>query len=286
MSDDLFQTILDRFNEFQFGELALNVINEPFTDERITNKLKTISKRLNPIDKLFFSSNWLIPNETKIDAFCEVIRACCASPHIKIVQINATLSGIDEKSYDTLQAGAGLLDTKAPYRPLDFRKAVSNVCGAIARFSKIGIEERTKLRFIIKAYGNLFSHDEMKAFWRDRLRANRIPELFIKSNMKFLLNHAFTSFARNPQTEGAAELSCCAQGWIDQRLVVGPSGDVGLCCEDGLRQITIGNLAATTVEDLISSSAFQTNFKTVTGRIPARSPHPCRRCHRFIKYSP
>ena len=275
MSDELFSGILEKFNGYRIGELVLNIINEPFTDKSINNKIRIISNRPDPIEKFFFSSNWLIPNDEILDDFFESTQACCASEGIQLVQINATLSGIDQKSYDIQQAGAELSATKKPYQPLDFQKAVANVCGIITRLSTLNVHDLPKLRFIIKAYGDFFSQEEMTLFWMDQLRSQNISELFIQRHVKILLNHCFTSFARESDISKYGELKCCQSAWLEKRLVIGPDGQVGLCCEDGLRQIVVGSLKDNDVQGLIESLSFQKNLRIVRGLVKADQEHPC-----------
>lgn len=273
-----FISILDRLADFKFGELALNIINEPFTDKSIIKKLLVIAERPQSIDVLYFSSNWLIPNHRSIDEFIAAIEKCAAAENIAKIHLNATISGIDQNSYDIQQAGANLTDAIAPYRPLNFDRAIDNVCRVLLGLSKImGVE---KIKFRIKSYGDIFTLKEMQEFWRDRFIKMDIPDSLLKQ-VKIGQNESFTTFARSRSTNEDEALSKCRRHWLDRRLVVGAEGEVGLCCEDGLRSIVVGNLLGQDLDMIVNSVSFQEHLAIATGQKAAPGGHPCRRCSFF-----
>lgn len=279
MSERSFEIILNRFKGFRFGELALNVINEPFFDKSIIAKIVSLTKKKEHIEKLFFSSNWLMPDDKTLDQFCEAVHQCSEASHIGKIQLNATISGIDQSSYNILQAGAELIDATTPYRLLDFKMAVANVCGLLARLSKS--TNCSKVVFMIKAYGDLFTSNQMMGFWQGKFLEWHIPEDFTHQKVKIVLNHGFTSFARSTAILKSYGMNSCHAAWLDKRLVIGPTGDVGLCCEDGLRQIIVGNLIPLSLEEFIRGKSFQEHIKTTLGRSAAPAEHPCLRCRNF-----
>jgi hypothetical protein len=279
LSTQDFVSILDRFDDFKFGELALNIINEPFTDKTIVDKLIAISERQQNIDVLYFSSNWLIPNQSAIDKFVSAIQKCAESENIRKIHLNATISGIDQRSYDIQQAGANLTDAVVPYCSLDFEKAVDNVCSILLGLSKInGVE---KIKFRIKSYGDIFTLKDMQEFWEGKFSKTDIPDDLIKRQVKIGQNESFTTFARSPSMNSGGMLGKCERHWLDRRLVIGAQGEVGLCCEDGLRTIVVGNLLEQDLSTVVSSVAFQEHLAIATGQKAALGDHPCRRCSFF-----
>jgi sulfatase maturation enzyme AslB (radical SAM superfamily) len=271
-----FEAILDRFKDFSFGELALNIINEPFTDKTIIKKLHAIAARKQQVEVLYFSSNWLIPSNKSIEEFVAAIDECGKSAHIERIHINATLSGIDQHSYDVQQAGANLDKAIVPYRPLDFEKAVENVCSVLEALSQI--DGVNKLKFRVKSYGDMYSLQEMQDFWADRFQKISIPEAVLKRQVKIGQNESFTTFARSPTISGKSSYGLCKRNWLEKRIVIGAQGEVGLCCEDGLRSIVIGNLLEQDLETMICNKSFQEHLAITVGKAAAPENHPCLRC--------
>lgn len=279
LSVDDFVTILDRFADFKFGELALNLINEPFTDKTIVKKLFAIAERQQSIDVVYFSSNWLIPNQSAIDEFIAAIERCAAAGNIGKIHLNATISGIDQISYDIQQAGANLTSAIAPYRKLDFEKAVANVCQLLLGLSRINGAE--KIKFRIKSYGDVFTLNDMREFWEHKFDEFNIPDDLIKRQVKISQNEGFTTFARRSSSDNGGALGKCKGHWLDQRLVIGAQGEVGLCCEDGLRSVVVGNLLEQDLTAVVSSLPFQEQLAIAAGQKTAPDNHPCRRCSFF-----
>jgi hypothetical protein len=273
-----FRTLLDHLEGFRFSEFAFNVINEPFTDRGISDKLRELARRHLDIECLFFSSNWLIPNEAQIADFVDAVEECVASPAIQSISLNATVSGIDDDSYDILQAGAGLEGTVSPYRTLDFGRAVANV-GAVLRMLATR-DLPSSVVFHIKAYGNAFTDVEMQEFWSRTLREQGVPEAFANRNVRVLLNHSFISFARadGRQARGSESVRRCRGRWMSEKVVVGPRGEVGLCCQDGLRDVRFGSLLQDNLLTVVSSEAFQHHHRIAIGREQPDTSHPCSRC--------
>lgn len=279
LSVDNFQKILGKFSSFTIGELALNIINEPFTDKTLLKKLDSLSGSKQKIGVLFFSSNWLIPDDSALDEFAHCINKCADNPNIGKIHLNATVSGINPQTYDLQQAGADLVGAVAPYRELDFSKAVGNIRSVIERISHTRRLE--KIKFRIKAYGNAFTEDEMKTFWLRELGSSGISFDFIKRHIKIMLNQGYTTFARALNRHGNVSFGRCSSNWLDRRLVIGPQGDVGLCCDDGLNSVVVGNILSQELADVIANEPFQLYLAKVTGRSQANSSDPCLRCALF-----
>ncbi len=214
-----------------------------------------------------------------MDEFAYSIKKCADNPNFGKIHLNATVSGIDERSYDIQQAGVDLVNTSAPYRKLDFSRAVNNIRGVIKRIS--GIQGLEKIKFRIKAYGNAFTKDEMKSFWLHALGSSGVPADFINRHVKIMLNEGYTTFARSFNGQSNMTLKRCTHNWLDRRLVVGPQGDVGLCCEDGLNTVVIGNILDQELSELVANESFQLHLAKVTGRQQASKGDPCLRCSFF-----
>jgi hypothetical protein len=278
MTQAEFELLLTRFRGFEIQEFAFNVINEPFVDKHIVKKLRSYVSSNIVTNSLFFSSNWLIPSESQIADFVSAIEDAVVCDHVKTISLNATISGIDQKTYDLLQGGALLENTKAPYRSLDFRAAVTNVIRLIALLEERRLFNR-KAVLRIKAYGDAFRLQEMEEFWDRQLSAAGIRRPLATRHVRILLNHGSTTFARfEPRRFSRGR---CVSGWLDTRLVIGPTGDVGLCCEDGLRSIIVGNLLHQDMNSLVSSQAFREQLEITAAKRDAPYGHPCRRCQFF-----
>lgn len=280
MNVEQFGRLLDTFAGFRFGEIAFNIINEPFTDRTVVEKLRLLAERSVTAHVVFFSSNWLIPDRAKLESFAQAARECALVPTINYVTLNATLSGIDEESYDVLQAGANLTNTTNPYRKLDFAKAVGNVLEVLRLLQDRVPWEKTIFR--IKAYGNLFSQDDLSQFWTEQFRKAHLSKGFIERCVKVLLNSGYTSFARMERPLANRAPRWCSTGWVDNRVLVGPNGEVGLCCEDGLRSIVLGNIFETDLMTLCRSESYQDYMRIVRGLERPSANSPCNSCQFFI----
>jgi hypothetical protein len=279
MSVEEFGRVLDRFDGFSFEELGLNVINEPFVDRTIDQKLRSIANRGVPVGSLFFSSNWLLPKPSRITDFVEGIALCNASPSVGRISLNATVSGIDKYTYDRGQAGATLKGTVAKYRELSFDTAIANVCSVLRQMA--GLPLQKPFVFFIKAYSDDFSHQQMGEFWSRTLAEADIPPRFVHRYVRIVLNHLRITFARQELRADRSETDkprTCASGFLSDKLVIGARGELGLCCQDGLRTIVVGNILSQSLTEIVFSRAYQEHLRIATGaQIPADA-HPCKHC--------
>jgi len=283
MDIDGFRTMLDNLEGYDFSEFAFNVINEPFTDRGVSEKLRELARRRVSINCLFFSSNWLLPSDEIVAEFVDALAECQACPTIRTISLNATISGIDEATYDVQQAGASLLNTVTPYRRLDFVRAVKNICQML-----IGIHERDlapTLIFNIKAYGDLFDDDAMQAFWRRAFSEHGVPEQVVTDCVRIVLNRDYITFARAAEEPTTPRARRCAGRWTSDKIVVGPNGEVGLCCQDGLRDIVTESLMTMDLTSVARSDGFQKQHKIATGMVQPDPSHPCLRCEFFVEES-
>lgn len=283
MSLEEFELILDKFAGFQFIEFAFNVINEPFVDRGICQKISKLAERQIYIDNLFFSSNWLLPKAEKIDEFVLAIEACVECPTIQSISINATVSGIDRTSYDRLQGGSLLTNTLNKYKPLDFQKVSHNICEFVSKLSLLKLHKPVVFR--IKAYGDLFDEQAMKLFWHETLLNYGISRKFIHKHVEIVLNHEYISFARfsdrNPTISGAPTRQCKSL-FLSDKLTIGSGGELGLCCQDGLRSIVIGNLLEEDLTEIVFSPEYQNHLRIVTGLSIPPQDHACSNCEFYL----
>ena len=282
LSLEAFMLIIERFQGFTFGEFAFNSINEPFSDKTIIEKISHFIDAKIETEKLFFSSNWLIPKHKTIDSFISLIIKASEAPHIKSISINATISGIDQQSYDFLQAGRRLRNTIHKYKPLSFNKACLNIISLIKGLqSKNNLKEHLMIN--IKGYGAEFSSDDYQEFWHEELLKAGITQEFIDNHVKLLLNHGFTSFARSLSIHKVNKKRKCSQSWLDNRLVIGPEGGIGLCCQEGARSVNLGSLVTNSISEIISDEKFSSQLALISGFNKMPNNHICQKCEFFIE---
>jgi len=277
MTIDNFKAILGRFHGYEFGEFAFNSINEPFADKNILEKLEHFIDSEIKTNMLFISSNWLIPKNETIDKFVAIISKALNGQHIRKVSINATISGIDELSYDELQAGKSLENSTFKYKALDFSRASKNVVALVQRLRNV-VDLNKNFIIHIKAYGSLFSAEQYQSHWRNELINAGIEEDFIKRKVKILLNHSFTSFARSDKNLIDSGTKKCQMKWLSDRIVIGPDGAVGLCCHEGARKFNLGNLIESSLIKIVSDPKYLAQFALVTGKNSAPNDHFCQNC--------
>lgn len=281
MSDSEFEALLKQFEGYNIEEFALNIINEPFIDKQIGNKIEALMESGLPIKVLFFSSNWLIPSAATVREFAKQLHAAAESSSIGRVDVNATISGTTPEEYDRYQAGRDLQDTIAQYRPLDFERAVDTVLEFVEAIDNLGWPDG-KLIVRFKAYGKTFTQKEYSDFWLARLRARNIEELALQKRIHFLVNHGYTTFARCTQIDDRRGTHRCSTHWLDKRIAIGPAGEVGLCCEDGLRSVTLGNIFEQGLDGVVASAKFQQHLAVVLGQATPSADSPCRQCQFYL----
>ena len=278
MSNTDFARLLEMFRGYRIDKFAFNVINEPFVDKRIGEKLDQLAESGLRVKNLFFSSNWLIPSPVAVDEFAQAVVRAAAVPQIKRIAIGATVCGVDQISYDRHQGGRGLQGTVAAYRHLDFDRAV----GAVIRFMRSLREHGwpSKVVFNCKAYGATLDHETYAAFWRRRLQQEGLEDT-LDGQVQILFNHAFTTFARQAESASGTGRGVCRTHWLDARLAVGPGGDIGLCCEEGLQGVRLGNIFEHGLAGVTGTARYQQYLAEVLGHDPAGQGSPCRRCQFF-----
>jgi radical SAM protein with 4Fe4S-binding SPASM domain len=278
MSLDEFHTILSRFDGYEFVEFGFNSINEPFADRSILDKIGHFLDRGLKTNVLFFSSNWLAASPDRIERFGSLMQRALAKGTVTHVAVNATISGIDDDSYDIQQAGRELeaSETIHDYRPLSFDKAKENVIDLVRALSPL-LGKRAVLN--IKSYGPAIDNARFAQFWRDTLAATDIDPRFAARHVRFLVNHGFTTFARGHA--GAGLHRQCSANWLIDQIVVGYDGRVGLCCQEGARQADVGNLLTHTLEEVVASKAYQAELAIVSGAAEPSSSHQCAHCEFF-----
>ena len=281
MSLEEFKTVLERFDGYEFAEFAFNSINEPFADKTILEKIRYFIDSEIKTVVLFFSSNWLIPNQQGIEKFIALVVKAINSPHIRKVSLNATISGVDEQTYDHLQAGKKLEKSVIKYKVLSFSRASKNVIALIQGLHNI-VDFKDQIVINIKSYGSLFSSNKFQQYWHSELIKADIAERFINSKVKILLNHGFTSFARQEDKETSNKFKKCSMNWLSNRLVIGPDGAIGLCCHEGARQVNLGSLIDTSLIQLVSTPIYLKQLEIVKGINKATDGHLCQKCEFYI----
>lgn len=278
MSLDEFRTILSRLDGYKIVEFCFNSINEPFADRTILDKVEHFIDRGLKTDVLFFSSNWLAASPERIERFGALMQRALAEGHVTHVAVNATISGIDDDTYDIQQAGRQLeaSETIHDYRPLSFEKAKANVIDLVRSMSPL-LGKRAVLN--IKSYGPAIDGARYTQFWQDALAATDIDPRFATRHVRFLVNHGFTTFARGQA--GTGQHRQCSGDWLIDRIVVGYDGRVGLCCQEGARQADVGNLLTHTLQEVVASEAYQAELAIVSGAAEPSPSHQCAHCEFF-----
>ncbi len=278
-----FGALLDSLDGFSFEELALNSINEPFVDKTILEKLRMIIERRLPVRSLFFSSNWLLPNDAKIKDFAQIVATADETPEINWVSINATASGIDHRTYDVLQAGIELENAAVPYRALNFELAVHNIV-LLAKELEARLNGRKRMRLHIKAYGDLFDQETYHAIWRTKLLDAGVSQAFFDRHIQVLLNHAFQTFGRaDADLTPSSSRRVCMSKWLDTQIVVGPDGKVGLCCIEGAHKVNVVYLLRQSLAEVVNVAPYQRLLRVLSGAESANPGDPCANCEYFVR---
>ena len=270
-----FAAMLRNLEGFTLHKFTFNVINEPFVDAGILDKLEMLISSGAKVTSLFFSSNWLAPSPAKVDRFADLMRRAGQIEGFKGSSVNATVSGVDEETYDVLQAGRDLKNVVAPYRSLSFKKARSNVVRLAKRLSERYPDEgNVVLR--IKGYGFDLPQERYEAYWRTVLTEGGVDPQYIDRRVAISMNLNFTTFARNG--ESALGAGVCQGGWLEDKVVVGPDGRLGLCCHESGHQVQLGSLFTARLQDIVATEEFQAQKRVTSGLDAPTRDHPCASC--------
>jgi len=282
LSLDDFKLILGRFSGYQFSEFAFNSINEPFTDKTILEKIEYFIESGINTEVLFFSSNWLIPERSKIQKFAALVRTAISKSSIGKVRVCATFSGVDQSSYDILQGGEKVSGANRAYKKLDFERAKENIVQLALAFETT-IPRKANVVLHIKAYGDLFSEEVYQEYWRTELSKAGVDGKFISEKVSANLNHGFTTFARSElPVNSSLGARHCGVKWLEEKLVVGPDCRVGLCCHEGARKMDLGSLKKLSLMDIVSGKSFSDQLAIVRGHVSPPSDFICNKCEFFV----
>lgn len=282
MTEDEFRLLLERISRFQIGEFAFNLINEPFLDKGITEKIFILSRFQIRIQRLFFSSNWIAPKPADIDKFWDAIKNYLECHPESKVNILATVSGIDQSSYRHWQGRDKL--------SIDIEKPVSNLLRLLHLAEKslqMGSELHGRLNFSMKAYAQNLPDDLYYKFWMDRFKNADLDRDFIRRYTSIVCNQALISFAGSvlKNRPGFAiknerhRMDRCHSGSMKSRIEILPNGDLVLCCMDGGRfALQHGNILRDDLDSLVKKSPYRKHFEIVNGLRDMPEYFPCRTC--------
>ena len=209
------------------------------------------------------------------------IERAADAAQVQRVDVNATISGFSQETYDVYQGGARLQDTVASYRELSFDRAMNNVLLVASESQRRGLLDDHKVVIRIKGYGIDLPESSFTEFWRNLLVERGMEDVLEAEKIQVLVNHGYTTFARAETVPVIGVRYACATDWLDQRLAIGPGGEVRLCCEDGLSNANLGNLLDDTLEQTVATEAFQRYLRVTSGQQPASQDSPCSRCQHY-----
>ena len=246
MPDELFDKVIADLKEIPLEvpiTIMPNLVNEPFMDRQMLDRLETINRELPQADLHIFTNFNVLPSD-----FFERI------PQIaNLNTINVSFNAANRQEYERVMG-------------IDFDRTIDN----LSRFMALNRERKVLSGpFILSRVADLTERDaDFEPQCREVFRDFVLGEDYrthVKNRTDWLGSVA-TEQSQIPYT-----LPCGA--WFDINVFC--TGLVPHCCMDAKGEYAIGDVTKSSVLEIYNSPRFRTYRETLTSRETA---HPCSRC--------
>ena len=242
MDDSLFYKIIDECSQHGIKEISPEFFNEPLMDPELEKRIEYIRKKC---PSAYIS---IITNGSLLDK--ERSRRLADSGLDRIF-INA--HGLSKETYEKNMAG------------LDFQKTLDRI--------NYFLSVNGKVQVIISIMKNLVPEPEFQEalrYWKSRGISLNIQEANDRagtvSNNNLVVNGS----------ENKRKVKGCMFDYPLRYMAIHFNGDVVLCCYDWQREILLGNLNETSIQNIWNSKKYKNIRHSVYGHSP--SGFICTRC--------
>jgi hypothetical protein len=246
MPDELFDKVIADLKDIPTDvpiTIMPNLVNEPFMDRQMLDRLQTINRELPQADLHIFTNFNVLPSD-----FFERIPGIA-----NLNTINVSFNAANQEEYERVMG-------------IDFARTIDN----LSRFMALNRERKVLSGpFILSRVADLTERDDAFAPQCRKLfpdfAAGEDYRTHVKNRTDWLGSIA-TEQSQIPYT-----LPCGA--WFDINVFC--TGLVPHCCMDAKGDYAIGDVTRASLLEIYNSPRFRTYRETLTSRETA---HPCNRC--------
>jgi len=223
MSKELFDQILDEIARHGVRRISPYLMNEPFLDPGIIDKMAAIKQKI-PGARLVVTTNGsrLTPQVADRLIAADVLHALYIS-----------FQGVEKAPYEATMRGS-----------LVFEKTMENVTALIEKWKAAGGRQRFKI--VVTMVGtNRIDVPKALAFWREKGVESQWTALENRGG-----NVAIASDLA-PSDHPMKHFAACTRLFKQAYILF--NGDMVLCCTDYRRQVVLGNVAGSSITEVWNS---------------------------------
>ncbi|MEJ2366871.1 MAG: radical SAM protein [Acidobacteriota bacterium] len=221
MPPELFEQIIDEIARHGVRRISPYLMNEPFLDRGIIEKMQYIHKKI-PDARLVLTTNGsrLTPDLVNRLVALECIHA-----------VYISFQGVEKEGYEATMRGS-----------MVFEKTMENVLHLADRWKAAGGRDRFKLVVTMVAT-RLIDPEKAVAFWRERGVDSKYTPLENRGGN--------IGLARDISRNGMQAFSTCTR--LFKQAYIMFNGDMVLCCTDYSREEVLGNIRGSSIEAVWNS---------------------------------
>jgi len=223
MKKELFERVIDEIADHGVRRISPYLMNEPFLDPGIIEKLGYIKKKI-PDARLVLTSNGSRLSPKIVDDLIEadVLHALYIS-----------FQGVEKEGYEATMRGS-----------MVFEKTMENVLHLIDRWKAAGGRDRFKIVVTMVAT-NKIDPEKAVAFWKERGVESKWTPLENRGG-----NIAIAGDLA-PQAKPMKRFATCTR--LFKQAYIMFNGDMVLCCTDYTREVVLGNITDSSISAVWNS---------------------------------
>lgn len=234
MTDSLFRKIIDECSQYAVKEISPEFLNEPLMDPLLEDRIAYIREKC-PSTYISIMSNGSILNKERAMRLA----------HSGLDRICFSVHGLSQETYKKNMGG------------LDLHKTLNNINYFLSVNRNVHVRVAIMENLIPPA-----EFQEFLTYWKTR----GVPVEIQRSNDRA------GSVSDNPyvvwKSENRGKIVGCTFDYPLRYMAVHFNGDVVLCCYDWQREILLGNLNQSSIQDIWNSKKFQDIRHTIYGHCP------------------
>ncbi len=223
MKRELFERIIDEIAAHGVRRISPYLMNEPFLDPGIVEKLSYIRKKI-PDARLVLTSNGsrLTPKIVDDLIAADVLHALYIS-----------FQGVEKEGYEATMRGS-----------MVFEKTMENVLNLVDKWKAAGGRDRFKIVVTMVAT-NKIDPEKAVAFWKGHGVESKWTPLENRGG-NIAIAHDLA-----PQTKPMKRFATCTR--LFKQAYIMFNGDMVLCCTDYTRQVVLGNITDSSIAEVWNS---------------------------------
>ncbi len=271
MDNDLFRKIIDECSLYNPERIIPYLMADPLSDKNIFNKIDYIKKKV---------PHACIEISTTADKIKPAIIEKIFNSHISELRISSF--GITKESYQRLMPG------------VNHDEAMRNIEIFIEEYNK----KRRPFEVFIVTIGNLLSYKErrlVKKYWEDenikliewdvisRAKNVDVSSLYNSWGNRIMEYISWNRLRRiSIRDKFLRKKGCCTHRdtrWMHILF----NGDVCLCCMDWRKEVIIGNVKRSSMNEIWNGKEYRKIRQIISGKLNTPTGFLCKRCECFLR---